>query len=278
MPRPLARIRYTAWLATVLAAVTAMGAAAQQAGPTIDPDPVATDVAAMSGSSLAGQPAPGLAPFVARYQVLNGGHALGEATLKVVDMGAPRWRVDLSMGGRGLLKLAGINAEQSTVFEDTATGFLPLSQTTERKTLFTRKRSAGTYDWSTGQARWTGDLKEWRQRPVPLQAGDMSGLLINLAVIRDAEPGRTLRYRYVDNGRARPHAYRVAEEPEGVSVGELSYSAMRVTRLPIDDGAADDEETIIWVAKGVPTPVRMLQRENGKDTYDLRLVDYTGVQ
>ena len=37
------------------------------------------------------------------------------------------------------------------------------------------------------------------------------------------------------------------------------------------------EETSIWVVDGVPTPVRILQRENGQDTYDLRLVEYKGV-
>ncbi|MCF7222465.1 DUF3108 domain-containing protein [Marilutibacter chinensis] len=264
MPRFSARFAVT-MLAVALTAVTATARTAE---------PVMTDAAPAAASTLAIEPAPALEPFIARYQVLNGGHALGEATLQVVELGAPRWRVDLTMGGRGLFKLAGINAEQSTVFEDTASGFLPLSQATVRKTLFTRKRSTGSYDWRTRQARWTGDIKDWRQRPVPLQPGDMSGLLINLAVIRDAEPGKTLHYRYVDNGRARPHAYQVAGELEGVAVGELSYNAMRVTRLPIDDGTPDNEETVIWVVKGVPTPVRMLQREDGEDTYDLRLVDY----
>ena len=56
------------------------------------------------------------------------------------------------------------------------------------------------------------------------------------------------------------------------SVGDIGYSAMRVTR--VQSGV---EETVIWVVDGVPTPIRMLQRENGADTYDLRLVDYKGV-
>jgi hypothetical protein len=34
---------------------------------------------------------------------------------------------------------------------------------------------------------------------------------------------------------------------------------------------------VIWVARNVPTPIRILQRENGEDTYDLRLVEYRGV-
>ena len=224
--------------------------------------------------ALADAPMP-LEAFVARYTVTNGGRALGEATLQLVRQ-APRWRVDLTMSGTGLFRLAGINAEQSTLFEDLGETYRPLSQATVRKTLFTRKKTVGTYDWRSRSARWTGDVKDERRTPVALQDGDMSGLLINLAVIRDAAPGRTLHYRYVDNGRVREHRYAVAEELEPISVGELRYNAMRVSR--IEDANAQGDETVIWVASGVPTPIRMLQREDGEDTYDLRLTEYLGVQ
>ena len=224
--------------------------------------------------ALADAPMP-LEAFVARYTVTNGGRALGEATLQLVRQ-APRWRVDLTMSGTGLFRLAGINAEQSTLFEDLGETYRPLSQATVRKTLFTRKKTVGTYDWRSRSARWTGDVKDKRRAPVALQDGDMSGLLINLAVIRDAVPGRTLHYRYVDNGRVREHRYAVAEELEPISVGELRYNAMRVSR--IEDANAQGDETVIWVASGVPTPIRMLQREDGEDTYDLRLTEYQGVQ
>ena len=95
---------------------------------------------------------------------------------------------------------------------------------------------------------------------------------MNLAVIRDAEPGRALNYRVVDNGRVRDYQYVVAAEPETFGVEELSYSAVRDN--PTNGG---NDETIFWVADGVPTPVRILQRENGQDTIDLRLVEYQGV-
>ena len=230
--------------------------------------------AATGAEAPAEAPAP-LEPFVARYTVTNGGRSLGEATLQLVRQ-APRWRVDLTMSGTGLFRLAGINAEQSTLFEDLGETYRPLSQATVRKTLFTRKKTVVTYDWGSRSARWTGDVKDERRDPVALQDGDMSGLLINLAVIRDAVPGRTLRYRYVDNGRVREHTYAVAEELEPISVGELRYNAMRVSR--VEDANAQGDETVIWVASGVPTPIRMLQREDGEDTYDLRLTEYQGVQ
>ncbi len=114
-------------------------------------------------------------------------------------------------------------------------------------------------------------MKQTRRAPVDLQPGDMSGLLINLAVIRDARPGSTLEYRYVDTGRVRPHRYVVGTEPEDIAVGELRYSALRVDRVQ-----SGGEQTSIWVAEGVPTPIRLLQRENGEDTYDLRLIEYRG--
>jgi hypothetical protein len=231
---------------------------------------LAADVA----PDVAAPEAPVLEPFVANYQVFKGGDALGEATMQVVRQPPVRWRVDLMMRGtRGLFGLAGVNAEQSTVFDVAGETYRPLTQATVRKAVFTKRKTIGVYDWASRSARWRGDVKKTRNRPVALQDGDMSGLLINLAVIRDAEPGKTLQYRFVDDGRVRDHRYVVATELESVTVGGLGYQAMRVDR--IEQG---NEETVIWVVKGVPTPIRMLQREDGEDTYDLRLVEYTGVQ
>ncbi len=212
-------------------------------------------------------------PFVAEYDVLRGGSTLGAATMQVTRSDAARWRVDLTMRGSGVYRLVGINAEQSTVFDTVGDTYRPLSQATVRRTAFMRRTTTGLYDWSSNRARWQGDVKKTRQAPVPLQPGDMSGLLINLAVIRDAQPGRTLDYRFVDDGRVRQHRYVVAQAPEPVAVGDISYNALRVTRV---QGGSD--ETVIWVVSGVPTPIRMLQRENGQDTYDLRLTEYKGVQ
>ncbi|KQZ60418.1 hypothetical protein ASD53_03280 [Lysobacter sp. Root559] len=213
-----------------------------------------------------------LEPFVADYQVYNSGKVLGDATMQVVPSGG-HWRIDLDIRAEhGMLGLAGAAAQQSTVFDLVGETYRPLSQALLRKVAFSKRRVVGVYDWNKLSAHWTGDVKEARQKPIALQEGDMSGLLINLAVIRDAQPGKTLSYRFVDGGRARPHQYVVAQELESVSVADMGYSAMRVNRVQ-----SGNEETVIWVVEGVPTPVRILQRENGQDTYDLRLVEYRGV-
>ncbi|SFK36558.1 DUF3108 domain-containing protein [Lysobacter sp. cf310] len=213
-----------------------------------------------------------LEPFVADYQVYNSGKVLGDATMQVVPSGG-HWRIDLDIRAEhGMMGLAGAAAQQSTVFDVVGDTYRPLSQALVRKVVFSKRQVIGIYDWNKRSARWTGDVKESRQKPIALQDGDMSGLLINLAVIRDAQPGKTLGYRFVDGGRVRPHQYVVAQELESVSVADMGYNAMRVNRVQ-----SGNEETVIWVVEGVPTPVRILQRENGQDTYDLRLVEYRGV-
>lgn len=211
-----------------------------------------------------------LQAFVASYQVFNQGRALGTATMQVSPAPGERWRVDLNLKGGGLMRVAGLNLQQSTVFEQYDNQYRPISQALVKRVFLSNRKSVGVYDWNARSARWTGDVKESRRRPVALQSGDMSGLLINLAVIRDAQPGRTLHYRFVDDGRARDHVYKVADATETIQVGELSYDAMRVERLQ-----GGSEQTVIWVAAGVPTPIRILQREDGEEATDLRLIEYS---
>lgn len=213
-----------------------------------------------------------LAPFTAAYSAHRAGKPMGEATLRLVRGAGVQWRMDLGIrANRGLFGLAGLDAQQSTVFIDGAAGFQPLSQGTVRQALFLDKRSSGRFDWNAGTAQWSGDVSEHRRQPVPLRSGDMSGLLVNLAVVRDARPGAQLVYRVVDNGRARDHHYAVSAQKEPITVNGIDYLAMRVQRTD-----QDDEQTVFWIADGVPTPIRILKREDGKDVYDLQLVQYQG--
>jgi hypothetical protein len=219
-------------------------------------------------------PASALEAFVATYQAFNEGKLAGNATMRVVRNSEDQWRVDLGIrGNRGLAGLARLNIEQSTVFEAQGERYRPLSQSTVKHAFFTGRKSTGVYDWGRRTATWNGDIKKERRAGVPLQDNDLSALLMNLAVIRDADVGKALDYRVVDGGRVREYRYAVAPVTETVAVEDLSYEAMRVSRT---NGGND--ETIFWVASGVPTPVRILQRENGADTIDLRLVEYQGVQ
>ncbi len=225
-----------------------------------------------SAVPAAAETAAALEPFVARYEARYRAKPAGDATLKVVRLQTPQWRVDLGIEGRrGMAGVLGLNMQQSTVFDAIDSMYRPLSQSTVRKGLFLGRKTVGTYDWATASARWQGDLKKRHTQPVALSPGDMSGLLINLAIVRDARPGAVLRYRFVEGGRVRDHSYQVATVLETVQVGELSYSTLRVART---NGGNDD--TVVWVAQGVPTPVRILQHENGEEAVDLRLIEYQG--
>lgn len=210
-----------------------------------------------------------LEAFVASYEVFNEGRQLGTATMQTLPLENGRWRIDLTLKGGGLMRLTGLNLQQSTLFDVHDNRYRPLTQALVKRVFLSNRKTVGTYDWRAGTATWTGAVRDNRRAPVPLQPGDMSGLLINLAVIRDARPGRTLQYRFVDDGRARDHVYQVAPETEIIRVGELSYDAMRVER--IESGG---DSMVIWVASGVPTPIRILQREDGQDATDLRLIEY----
>lgn len=228
-------------------------------------------VVALSGPLRASEPE----PFFATYEAWYGDRHVGEASMTLEPREAPNWEVTLEIrANRGLIGLARLNMLQSTVFDVHHDGqfFRPLTQRTVRKAILFGRNSTGIYDWHARTAQWSGDVSERRSQPVPLEDGDMSALLINLAVIRDAEPGATLRYRYVDNGRAREHEYQVSTETEPVEVAGIGYRALRISR--IED---DDDQMIVWVANGVPTPIRILQRD-GDDTIDLRLIEYRGTE
>lgn len=239
------------------------------------PSVVLASIACLGASWAGTSRAAELQPFVASYDAWYAGKPAGTATMQVVRDDDARWRVDLGIrGNRGFAGVVGLNLEQSTVFDEANGIYRPLSQSTVRKAaVFFNRRITGTYDWHSNTAQWTGDLKAERRAPVPIRYGDMSALLINLAVIRDAAPGKALHYRFVDGGRVRDYDYRVADRTEPVTVAELSFEAMRVERT---NGGND--ETIFWIADGVPTPVRILQREDGEDAVDLRLIEYRAMQ
>lgn len=264
-------------LATPLAAALAF-LPALAADPVPPPAPAhlrATADAALTGTAdtapADGHPAVVLQPFNATYDAWNGGKPAGTASMRL-DREGDAWRVDLDItGNRGLARWIRLDIDQGTVFDEAGGDYRPLRQDTRRKALFMGRHVEGVYDWEAGTARWTGDIKAERREPVALQEGDKSGLLINLAIVRDAAPGRSLSYRFVDGGRVRQHEYAVADSTEYIEVDGLSYEAMRVSRT---NGGND--ETIFWVARGVPTPIRILQREDGEDAIDLRLIAYEG--
>lgn len=215
-----------------------------------------------------------LKPFTGTYQVFRAEKPLGTATMRLVNTGDDRWRIDLNiLGTQGLAGAAGVNIQQSTVFDALGGQYRPISQSTVRHALFSTRKTVGVYDWGKAQARWSGDVKKSRRgRTIALQPGDMSGLLINLAIMRDTQPGKSLQYRFVDDSRMRVQQYAVAPATENVTIGDVGYDAYRIDRVQ-----AGADRTTVWFTPEVPLPVRIHMQDGDDAALDLLLTQYKGI-
>lgn len=207
--------------------------------------------------ALASTSALAIKPFTADYQANYMG-LQGKGRMTLESQGNDRWKYTLSIGS------SGIQLNQSTVFEDRDGKWRPLSGTDSSLLLIKKTDKTATYDWNSGVATWSGDVKPERAGPVKLQPGDVDALLLNLELARDVSAGKPLDYRMVDDGRAKQLTYKVAGK-ENITVGGASKPA---TKVVYTNG---NKETVAWVVEGLPVPARILQRKNGKDEVDLRI-------
>lgn len=196
-------------------------------------------------------------PFSADYQATVKG-IQADAQLVLSPAGGDRWNYRLSVEN----PLGSVR--QTTVFEDRAGAWRPLSGTDSTQMLIKKSQRNATYDWNKGEARWSGDVKAGRMGPVKLQAGDLDALMLNLVIVRDVAAGKPLNYRMVDNGVARQQSYQLLGK-ETIMLAGKAQSATKVSR------SSDGKQVIVWVVEGLPVPARILQRDNGKDALDLVL-------
>ena len=214
---------------------------------------------------LVAVPAFALEPFTATYEAWYEGNRQGDGVMRLAPAGNGRWTYSLDVRGTtGMAAIAGADLSQSTTFDVADGHWRPLSGSDSSKLLFKSSTRMASYDWGRGEARWTGDVKPERAGPVKLRAGDMDAMLLNLALARDVTAGKPLSYRLVENGRAKQHEYKVAGT-EQVTVEGRAQEAVKVVRT---DG---DKQTVAWIVKGLQVPVRILQRDEGRDKMDLRL-------
>ena len=199
-----------------------------------------------------------LKPFSADYTASYMG-LQGNARMTLAEQGDGKWRYTLDV------KSAVAQLSQSTLFEEADGRWRPLSGRDASSVLIKKSDKQASYDWGSGEASWSGDVKPERRGPVALQAGDLDAMLLNLAIVRDVQAGKSSHsYRMVDEGRAKRMSYRVVGK-DTVSFGGKSHPA---TRVSMPDGS---RETVLWVADDVPVPVRILRRHKGEDEMDLRL-------
>ena len=131
---------------------------------------------------LASVPALAVKPFTANYQASYMG-LQGNGQMTLAAAGGDRWKYTLS------IQSALAQLSQTTVFEDNGGKWRPLSGNDASSVLIKHSNKTATYDWSKGEARWSGDVKDDRNGPVTLQAGDLDAMLLNLAIVRDVNAG-----------------------------------------------------------------------------------------
>ena len=214
--------------------------------------------------ALASGPLLAIEPFTASYGAnFMGLQADGNMTLAAA--GQDRWKYSLEITG------AGPRLSQSTVFEARADQWRPLSSNdTQRgesglgRVLVKNRTINAEFDWNRGQARWSGDIRPDRGGPVKLQAGDVDGMLLNLALVRDFAAGKPLSYRMVDDGKVRRGVFK----PAGTETITVAGKQHKATKLSWDQ---EGRSITAWVVEGIPVPARILQRRDGRDHVDLRL-------
>lgn len=192
------------------------------------------------------------AEYVANYMGME-----GNAHMQLAPAGA-QWKYSLSIQS----SLASLS--QVTMFEENGGQWRPVSGSDNSSVLIKKVVKNAQYDWDKGVATWTGNVKPDRAGPVELKPGDLDAMLVNLALARDVAAGKPLRYRMVDDGRAKDMVYTVAGK-ESITVGGKARQATKVERT---DG---NKQTLVWIVDGMPAPARILQRKDGQDEVDLQL-------
>jgi hypothetical protein len=223
-----------------------------------------------AGSGLA--QASALQPFTARYEVLRDGKSQGEAVMKLEQIGDARWKFSSDVRGTsGMARLSGFEMTESTNFEVRPDGGLkPLSASAEGG-ISLRRRSIDTeFDYASNEVRWSGDAKPDQRGPAPLSERTVNPQILNLALAQQLRAGAegSIRLDLVNRGDSDPVEYRIGAK-ESVSVPLGTREAITLQHRRTDK----DRVITLWIDPTLPpAPVRVLQREDGEDAYELRLV------
>lgn len=200
-----------------------------------------------------------LKPFNADYSVrYQGIPASAQASLTRTG---DNWTYAMTIGN------VAASMHQATYFRERHGTYLPLGGSDRLQYVGQRRAIRTHYDWRTLQVRWSGDAKPSRIGPVPLQAGDVDALLLQLALVRDHESGRAMQYRVTENARTRPANFRRAGT-EQITVGPRTVAAVRYVQT------GNGKTTTAWIASGIPVPVRLSQQESGRETVRLSMTGW----
>ncbi len=217
-----------------------------------------------------------LEPFEARYEVWLNGKRSGISRMQLAPLvdGSWEYRVEAE-GSSGLARLAAIELRQAVRFELIDQRPRLLESVAENASVLRRREVRTLFDWQAMTARWEGDVKPGEAGPLPLERGATTGQLLNLLLalnVAAAPPDSVLSFPVYERGRMKRQQYRIeGREPIEVPAG-------RFAAIPVVNERPDRQRTTrIWYDTALPpTPVRMLQTEQGQPKYELRLIEVSG--
>ncbi|MGQ0800886.1 MAG: DUF3108 domain-containing protein [Pseudomarimonas sp.] len=216
-----------------------------------------------------------LRAFTATYDVYIDGKAQGRSDMRLVEESPGQWLHTVeAKGTSGMARLSGFAATQTTRFQ-MIDGRPRLQSAQSKSELLIRSREVNTqFDWEAGVARWEGDLKAHERAPTPLADRVVNAGLLNVLLAVDsatAPAASRLEYRLYERGSAEAVDYTVGTLAKTkVPAGTYDTVQLRGER------PAKKRVITAWYAANLPpTPVRLRQIEEGKPSYELKLVTLT---
>ena len=179
-----------------------------------------------------------LKPFNATYRASYNNMA-ANATMSLAPAGGDRWTYSMNVQNA----LAQLN--RTSTVDASGAQLRPVSNRESSSMLVKKRSKQASFNWANAQATWSGDVKADRRGPVKLQAGDVDGMTLNLALVQDALAGKPMRYRLIENGKAKPMTFSSAGR-ENVTVAGKAMQATKVT------GSDGDSRMTVWVVLGIP--------------------------
>lgn len=206
--------------------------------------------------------------YIAEYEVLRNGNAIGRAEVRLQPIADGRWELhSLTRGTAGLAALAGIEIDERSQFRwhDDRPEIVAYRYR-QSGAMRTRERRVDI-DPASGQLVSTDRDREYRFDRLP---GTVDRQAVTLAIGLDLAAGRRdgLEYRVIDRDEYEMQRYRVADQ-EVVEVPAGAITAVRVERMRDTPGRS----TTTWLDPSRQyLAVRMLQREPKGETIEMRLV------
>ena len=208
------------------------------------------------------------APYTARYEVLRNGAPQAESTVELKAAGGGRSELRSStLGSEGLAAFASASVDERSVLRWREGVPETVSWNYRQKVAWKARERSLAVDPGAGRL----DLRDRDKRySPPYRPGVLDRHAVTVALMHDLAAGRNgdLRYQVPDKDELETWMFRTgASERIDTAIGP--QRALRVERVRESGGG---RSTTLWLAQDRGyVPLRILQKEPGGETIDMRI-------